>query len=144
MRAVLPAALAILLAGCVSESERAAYSVRDLKPGSPEQTRRAIAVSVIGDRHFGGWSIIGKARLVNATISGPTPYRSPFVLEEQDQYCVSADVIVAGITQRKVVVVSVTKPPSVLVASIDTTPGNCAATNPFPELERLSEIRASS
>ena len=97
------------------------------------EIRRMIAATVASNPHFGGWSIIGAPRFTNARLSPERRFGGAFGGGEEE-YCVSATMIVAGIPQPKSAYVSVYRTRAISTARV--RPGYCTGRHPFPELEQ--------
>jgi hypothetical protein len=133
MKVMLAAISAAALAGCVASSGSGGMRVVRASAGSDE-IRWMIAATVANDPHFGGWSVIGAPKFSGARMSPGKAFGGLFGGADE-QYCVSATMIVAGIPQPK----SVQRGSSVATARV--RPGYCAGQFPFPELEMVGARR---
>jgi hypothetical protein len=112
-------------------AERSSPRVARASAGEAD-IRQMIAATVASNPRFGGWSIIGAPRFVDARLSPQRRFGGAFG-GNAEEYCVSATMIVAGIPQPKSAYVTVYRTNSVATARV--RPGNCTGRFPFPELE---------
>jgi hypothetical protein len=142
----------LVVTGCVSTSggsgatntgpAPAAASSESTRPRLPEkEVRKAIAAALVGDIRIGSPLIVGRRRLVNARIGGPTPGQDWLTRSEYDGYCVTltAQKFYYGAIDRDfTIAVRMRQHGSRLVASTYIEPVGCRDAAPFPEVEELS------